>query len=531
MSLSSPEAKPCPDPERAATAAAPAPEDDAPTNHHELRTDHLLTNIGQRSLRGGAIMFSAQAFKVLAQFGAVVVLVRLLPPAAFGLIAMTAALFAVLDPLRDFGLSAATIQKPDLTHAQISTLFWVNVGAGVFLAAALFLAAPLIAAFYHQPELTTITRWIAPGFVINGLCSQHWALLRRQMRFTAVATLETTAEILSFAVAIGLALAGAGYWALVAQRLVSPGLITSGCWILSRWRPSRPAFAPGTGSLLRFGGSLAGTSLMALFSRSVDQMAIGWFWGPGILGLYDRATKLLISPLNNVMMPLYSIAMPTLSRLTLDEQRYRRAFGEILEKLAMITMPAAAGIMATAYWTTGLLFGPKWIAAAPLVAWFAVIAAYQPVMDACALLFMTQMRPAQLVRAGAIDATLRMLAIACALPFGATTVAATLALSGLTIRAPIMFWLAAQRGPVSLPDIYGALLPSVLAAGGVGGAIYALRIFVLPHDIAAEPGLLAAVPTGILAAALVFCLVPRSRHALIRVFRLCGGGKLLWSGA
>ena len=195
-------------------------------------------------------MFGAQALKFVAQFGAVIVLVRLLPPAAFGLIAMTAALYAVLDPLRDFGLSAATIQKPHLTHAEISTLFWFNVGTGAFLAAALFLAAPWIAAFYGEPDLIAVTRWISLGFLLNGLASQHAALLRRQMRFTSVAALETGAELISFAVAIGLALAGAGFWALVAQRLVGPVLITPGVWVLCRWRPSRPAFAPGAASLL-----------------------------------------------------------------------------------------------------------------------------------------------------------------------------------------------------------------------------------------------------------------------------------------
>jgi len=521
VSLSSPEAKLCPELERPATA-------DQSAHHHELRTDHLLTDIGRRSLRGGAVMFSAQAIKILAQFGAVVVLVRLLPPAAFGLIAMTAALYAVLDPLRDLGLSAATIQKPDLAHAEISALFWVNFVAGTLLAGALFLAAPLVAMFYHQPQLTAVTRWIALGFVLNGFCAQHWALLRRQMRFTAVATLETSAEILSFAVAIALALAGASYWALVVQRLVGPSLIAPGCWILCRWRPGRPAWAPGVGSLLGFGGSLAGTSLMALVSRSIDQMAVGWFWGPSVLGLYDRATKLLISPLNNIMLPLYSIGMPTLSRLTTDEQRYRRAFGEILEKLAMVTMPAAAGIMATAYWTTEILFGPRWIAAAPLVAWFALVAAYQPSLDACALLYMTQMRPRELLRAGMIDAALRILAIALALPYGATAVAAALAISGLVVRAPVTLWLASRRGPVGLSQISGTLLPSVLAACGVAGAICALRLVVLPHDTGAEPGMLAAVPTGILAAILVFWLVPRSRQALIG---FCGAGRLLWGSA
>ena len=64
---------------------------------------------------------------------------------------------------------------------------------------------------------------LALGFVLSGLTVQHWALLRRQMRFSAIAGLETAADIAAFAVAIALALAGKGYWALVAQRLVAPG--------------------------------------------------------------------------------------------------------------------------------------------------------------------------------------------------------------------------------------------------------------------------------------------------------------------
>ena len=494
-------------------AAGPPPR----TAPDELGTDHLLNDIGERSVRGSVAMFGAQGFKFLAQFGAVVILARLLPPHAFGLIAMTAALYAVLDPLRDFGLSAATIQKPDLTHDEINTLFWVNVGTGTLLATGLFLSAPLVAAFYHEPELVAVTRWVALGFLLSGLSSQHWALLRRQMRFSAVAALETSAELISFVAAIVAALAGAGYWSLVIQRLVGPVLITPGCWILCHWRPSRPAVSPGTGALLRFGGSIAGTALIALFARSIDQVMVGRFWGPSALGLYDRATKLLISPLTNILNPLYSIAIPTLSRIANDESRYRSMFGEILEKLAMVTMPVAAIVVVTADWTTDVLFGSQWHAAAPLVAWFALIIAYQPSIDTCPILYVTQMRPNELLRASIIDAALRIAAIAASLHYGAVAVAAALAISGLFLRAPVAFWLAARRGPVGLSQIYQTLLPSILAAGAVAATIQSIRGILRPAHLAAGPGLAMAVVAGMVVTAAVFWALPRSRHALIEL--------------
>ncbi len=508
-------------------AGAEPPRDEPPVHHHELRTDHLLTNIGRRSVRGGVIMFSAQAVKVVAQFGSVVVLVRLLPPQDFGLIAMTAAIYALLDPIRDLGLSAATIQKPDLAHDEVSTLFWINLGLGSLMAAALVVAAPLIADFYHQPPLIAVTRWLALGLVLNGFCSQHWALLRRQMRFGAVAGLETSAEMLSFVAAIVLAMAGAGYWALVAQRLVGPALIAPGCWVLCRWRPSRPAFAPGAKGLLSFGSSMAATALISLFARSVDQVAVGWFWGPVSLGFYDRATKLLISPLNQIMLPLYSIGMPALSRLSDDHERYRRGFREILEKLAMVTMPGAALIAVTADWTTAVVFGPQWSAAAPLVAWFAVIAAFQPSLDTSGLLFLTHVRAREFWRAGLIDAGLRVAAIAASLSFGATAVAATLALTGLFVRAPVGFWLATRRAPVGLGRLYRTLAPAALAACTAALVVLALRHFVLPAGIAPLRGLAAAGPAGAIAILAVYGLVPDSRQALIGVWQR---GRSLMSG-
>ena len=173
---------------------APSPRSDLSPDA-ELATDHLTHDLSRRSRRGGVVLLSAQMMRVLGQVATLVVLARLLPPSAFGLLAMVAAIGAVLDLVKEFGLSAATIQKKDISHAQVSALFWINAGVGAALGLGLFLAASLLAQFYGQPELEAVTRWLALAFVASGLTVQHWALLRRQMRFGAIAGMETVVVI------------------------------------------------------------------------------------------------------------------------------------------------------------------------------------------------------------------------------------------------------------------------------------------------------------------------------------------------
>src|SRR3954470_18591675 len=224
----------------AQSSGAPLPSGN-PSPESELATDHLTHDLGRRSRRGGVVLLGAQGVRVLGQMATLVVLARLLPPSAFGLLAMVAAIGAVLDLVKEFGLSAATIQKQDITHAQVSSLFWINSGVGAALGVGLFLAAPLLARFYGQPELDGVARWMALGFVLSGLTVQHWALLRRQMRFGAIAGMEMTADLVGFAAAIVLAVEGAGYWALVAQRLLAPAVVLLASWSVCRWRPAFPA--------------------------------------------------------------------------------------------------------------------------------------------------------------------------------------------------------------------------------------------------------------------------------------------------
>lgn len=472
------------------------------------------------------MMMAAQVLRIFLQAGAIIILARLLPPSAFGVLAMVAALSMMLDFAKDLGLSSATIQKDDLTDAQISTLFWINAGAGCLLGLALFLGAPVLARFYGEPMVGPVTQWLALAFVLSGLTVQHWALLRRQMRFGAIATLEVAADLAGFATAITLAFAGAGLWALVAQRLVTPAVLMIGSWLVCRWRPGRPARAPGLGGLLRFGAQVTGSGMATALTRSVDQVMIGWLWGPTILGLYERTTRLLLLPINSINAPVYAVGMPALSRLAAHPDAYRRATRQLLQKLALLTMPPFAVVCVASDWVVQILFGAAWMQAVPLVQWFAISATYLPVLMAVSLLYLTQDRTGEMLRATLIDSALCLASILLGLVSGAVGVAAAIAVVGLVVRTPMAFWLSTRQGPVRQRDVYGAVLPAIVTAVLAAAAVWALRRFWL-HDAALSASSIAFVvltaSVAVLVGMLAFGELRRELAALIRrplAFRL-----------
>lgn len=490
--------------------------------HAALATEHLLADLGVRSIRGGAVTVAAQVVKIGAQFATIVVLARLLEPSAFGLVAMTAVAIAFLELFKDLGLSAATVQRPALTHAQVSTMFWLNVGLGAMAALLTAAFAPLLAWFYGEKALIEITLCLSVGFVISGLSTQHMALLRRQMRFGVLAFLQVGAELIGMAAAIAAALAGAGYWALVAQRLAWVVALTIGAWCLSPWRPGAPGSLREVRELLRFGGHVAISNLVGLLARSADQILIGWFWGAAALGIYERASKLVLVPLNNLNAPLHTVAMPALSRAAEEPARHRRAYLGMVEKLAMVTMPAGALIVTAPDWIVALALGPQWMDAVPVLAWLGISAIYQPVTYTLSWLLMSQDRTGEMGIFSVFNAVVLIAAIAVALPYGMATVAAAYALSGLCLRVPVLLWMVGRRGKIRAGEIIRAICPSVLAAFLSLGGVYALRYFALLGGGSAIINLVVA--TGFAAAIALVCYagLPAGRNALRELARLPG---------
>src|SRR5580704_9511031 len=141
-----------------------------------------MEDLKARTLRGGVAKIFAQVANNVIRVGSLMIMARLLSPKDFGLVGMVTAFTGILYLFRDFGLSAATVQRGDVTEHQISTLFWVNLLFGVFLALATAALAPFAVRFYHEPRLFWVTIALGSSFLLNATGVQHSALLQRQLR-------------------------------------------------------------------------------------------------------------------------------------------------------------------------------------------------------------------------------------------------------------------------------------------------------------------------------------------------------------
>lgn len=483
-----------------------------PQNQY-FRTDHLSATISGRTARGGLVTMVAHGLKFVVSIVATAILARLLTPQDYGLIGMVAVATQFVAMFKDMGLSLATIQKPEINYDQISTLFWVNVTISVGIMLLMLLAAPGVAWFFGEPRLAMITIVTATGFVIGGLAVQHEALLRRQMRFFVLSAIAFTSLTVGYGVGITMAWYGFRYWALVGSQLALLATNTAGVWLACRWRPGRPKRNSGVKSMLKFGGDVTGYSMINYFSRNTDNLLIGRFWGAQSLGLYNKAIQLLGLPTDQINEPLFSVAIPALSRLTDTPERYRQAYLRMMEKVIMLTMPVVALMIVAGDWLVRLVLGPQWSQAAPILVFMSIAGLFAPIMNTGGWLLVTQGRTRDMLYWSAINAPLAIVPIIIGLRWGPVGVAASYSAARVLLANPLQFWFIGRTGPVRTGDFYRLLAPFVCAVG-----VAMLSCFCFRKFVAISSPLVGFVSSAVIMGSvtlLVLCLLPRGRSALM----------------
>ena len=476
-----------------------------------FRTHHLRANVGERAARGGAVAISAQALKFVITIGSTSILARLLTPQDYGLIGMVTFVTAFVSLYKDLGLGAATIQRPEISPDQISTLFWINVSLGVAVFIFTAATAPVISWFYGEPRLTWITIITAVGFVITGMAVQHEALLRRQMRYFALATSGVVSLVVGYAVAILMAWKGFHYWALVGSQLALVFTGTVSTWILCRWRPGMPKKHTGVRSMLRFGGNFTGFSTINFFARNLDNLLIGRVWGAEQLGIYSRAYQLMMLPIDQINEPISSVAIPSLSRLTNSDSDYRRAYLRMLEKVALLTMPGVALMIVTSDWIVEIILGPQWRQVGMLLVILGVAGLIQPIANTTGWLFITQGRTKELFRLSMIGGPITIASIVAGLPWGAVGVATSYVTSYL-ILTHLLYWYVGRRGPVRTIDFYRTIAPFALATLFALSASLAFRYW--QHPVNALSGIMSCTAVVVVTTIFVLAVIPAGRNAL-----------------
>jgi PST family polysaccharide transporter len=326
-----------------------------------------MNDLKERTIRGGFARVCSQAANFLLRIGSLMVLARLLEPKDFGIVGMVTALIGVLNLFRDFGLSTATVQRKTVTDEQISTLFWINMLVGTVLAVISVAVAPFVAAFYHEPRLIGVTMAMAAGFLFNAAGVQHSALLQRQLRFTALAIIDCSSIFVGIAVAISMALAGYGYWALVAMTIIPPAVSSICFWCLTAWIPRIPSKQTEIRSMLRFGVTITLNGLIVYIAYNLEKVLLGRFWGPTALGIYGRSYQLINLPTENLNSAASGVVFAALSRLQDDPNRLKSYFLKAYSLVLGLTMPCTIVFALFANDLIGVVLGPKWKDAVPLL--------------------------------------------------------------------------------------------------------------------------------------------------------------------
>lgn len=428
-------------------------------------TRHLTADIKGRSVRGGAATILGHGATFIIHSASTVILARLLVPADFGLIAMVSAITGFVALFRDIGLSMATIQKAEINHEQVSTLFWVNVGAGALMAIVVGALAPAIAWFYNEPRLTLVTLSLALVFLIGGLTIQHNALLKRQMRFLAVEIIHIASSLISVGIAIVAAVMGAGYWALVIMQGASALGIAIGAWVVCDWRPGRPVRGVGAKKMLVFGGNITGFNVLNYFARHLDHILIGRVWGAGSLGFYSKAYGLLMLPLRQINMPIASVVIPALSRLHGDPARYKDYYLKMVSLITFVSTPLVCYFIVCSDALVLIILGPQWAEASKIFSVLGISALIQPLYFTQGWLHISAGRTDRYLRWGFVGSLIIVVGFLVGLPYGAFGVAVAYAVVSWVIIVPCM-WYAGGSAGIRIGEIFTAVGKNI--ASGLG---------------------------------------------------------------
>lgn len=480
-----------------------------PTDH--FAADPLRKNLKSLAVRGGTATIAGQTISMVLNVLSMMALGRILTPGDFGLIDMVFPIIGFIMLFKDLGLSQATVQKEEITHEQVTNLFWVNVGASALMTLVTFGIARYIAEFYGEPELTKITMVIAIGFFLSGLTVQHQAILRRQMKFRSLAVIEAGSQTAGIVAAIAAALAGMSYWALVIKLLVSAGVNEVAVWVACGWRPGLPKRGVGSFAMLSFGVHLTFSSILNYMSVYLANVLIGRFYGTTQVAYFGRARQLLVQPVQRINAPLTAVAVSMLSRLNSEPAAYRSAYTRLLEKIAMVAMPLGALLIADADWVVQVMLGDQWGAAAPIFQTLGVAVFVMPVGFTVSWLLISQGRSQDLLKWGVIDGIVTIGVITAGLPWGVTGVAAGYGYGTAFLRIPLQFWYAARKGPVHIFDIYRAAAMPVIISVAVMCAVILFRRLV---TLSFLPGLaVTTLLTGALTL-ILFWIVPATRRGM-----------------
>ena len=292
-------------------------------------------------------------------------LARLLTPADFGLVAMMAVFLAIGMSLMDSGFKQALIRKETADQVDCNTAFFANLALGLISYILLFLAAPIIAQFYNEPRLVWLVRAAGVAILINAFKVVQSAMLSRDLNFKAQLQATIPAGLISGGIAVVLAYAKYGVWALIAQMLAAAFLNTVLLWKLQGWRPSLVVSRESLGTMYNFGYKLFFSGVLDTIYRNIYVVIIARIFTASIAGYYFFAEKIQEVVISQLVGSIQSVTYPALATMQHDNVRLKAGYRKVVQVTTFLLFPAMALLAALAGPLFSVLLPGKWQPAVP----------------------------------------------------------------------------------------------------------------------------------------------------------------------
>jgi O-antigen/teichoic acid export membrane protein len=318
---------------------------------------------------------ASMMLRALLQITQTMILARLLLPEDFGLMATAGAIYAVVAIFTDMGMTNALIHFPKPSTRILSTLYWLNMGASLCLM--LFfagLAWPL-AELYNRPMLIPVILTMSLALPLSAAGQQFRVMAEKDLRFTSLALIETTATLSGFGAALAIALAGGGVYSLVAALIAASttGSLLAWLYLSKGLFPRFQYHASEAAPYVRFGAYRMGETLLNTLQTQADVLIGSMFAGTTAMGTYTVPRDLTLRVANTVVNPVITrVGLPVMAKVQNDAEALKSIYLQTIRMTSAVNFPIYAAMAVWAEQIVALLLGEQWHSAAFYIRIFAV---------------------------------------------------------------------------------------------------------------------------------------------------------------
>jgi len=324
-------------------------------------------SLKKQAIEGVAWNSIGQIGNTILQFILSIILMRLLKPDDYGILAMAMVCIGFVGILNEFGVSTAIVQNRDIQQSELSSIFWFMILNGMFFTVLIYVGSSWIAHFFHTDQLKDVLRWLSLNFLIGSIGVVPAGLLQQQMKFKMINIINIISVILSGIAGIYLAYIGKGVMSLVAQALCALIITVLLRFIFCNWYPLAIFKFSHLKKVFSFSFFLTGYSVVDYWSRRADDLLVGKFLGSTALGIYSRGYYLMLRPIAQIYSIIGSVVTASFSAIQHDKKKIRESYVHILQITSLFIFPALIGLSAVSDNLVIAVFGDKWKEAIPII--------------------------------------------------------------------------------------------------------------------------------------------------------------------